>query len=136
MQRELSCPNCGHDLSMFEEPPMDRAESMAVRVADAVASWRFAGALLVVIVGWFTVNLAARPFAPFPIVMLAGLATILSTIAAFYGPLILLSQRRAALRDRARDVETYVVSANTEADLHALRGRLDVIDRKLDAGQR
>lgn len=135
MGHELTCPNCGHDLSMFREPPVDRAERMAVRVADAVASWRFAGTLLTFIVGWIAVNLVAMPFEPFPMVMLGGLAAVLATVTAFYGPLILLSQRRAAMRDRAREIETYVVSANAEADLHAVRGRLDVIARTLDEGR-
>jgi uncharacterized membrane protein len=132
MSEQLRCPNCGHELSMFNEPEPDRAEQLAIRVADSVASWRFAAGLAAVVVAWFVVNLVGR-FDPYPMVMLSGATVIVGVLSAFYGPLILLSQRRALQRDRARDVETYVVSANTEADLHRLLARLDALDNRVAA---
>ena len=96
-----SCPHCGHELSMFREPEADTGERMATHVAAAVASWWFPVCLFVGITIWLAVNVIARPFEPYPMIMLAGLAAALSTITAFQGPLILLTQRRAALRSTA-----------------------------------
>ena len=100
---------------------------MASHVAAAVASWWFPVCLFVGITIWLAVNVIARPFEPYPMIMLAGLAAALSTITAFQGPLILLTQRRAALRDRERNRETYLVPARNEADLHDLRSRIDEV---------
>lgn len=115
-----TCPACGHALSMLAEDRPDRAERVALAVARAVASWWFVLALALVAAVWIAVNVLARPFGPYPMIMVAGLAVGLSAIAASYGPLILLTQRRAAARDRLRDVETYRVAARTEGDLHDL----------------
>lgn len=118
------CPHCGHALSDFDEPSADRAEQLAATIAAMVGTWWFLAGLVAVIIGWITVNLALRPFEPHPATMLTGLGAILATVAALEGPLILLSQHRAAARDRARAREAFRVAANTEADLHAIRGAL------------
>jgi len=118
---------------MFEEPEPEAGEQLATRVAVVVASWWFPLALLVGIIAWLVINITARPLEPYPMIMLAGLAAVLSTIAACQGPLILLTQRRAAMRDRARDRETYMVAANTEADLHEVKQLLDQLVDKVDA---
>ena len=127
MPEPLQCPSCGHHLSMFAEAEPTPGERRATRVADAVASWRFPVVLVVLIAAWVVVNLITQPLDPHPQVMLTGLGAALATIAACQGPLILLTQRRAALRDRARDRETYLVATHTEADLHALTSKVDAI---------
>ena len=109
---------------MFMEEAPDHLEQRANRIIDIVASWWFPASLIVGIVSWLAVNIAFRPFEPYPMIMLAGLAAVLSTIAALQGPLILLTQRRSARRDRERDRETYMVAAHSEADLHDLATRI------------
>lgn len=116
---------------MFHEVEPDRHEQMANRVADLVASLWFPFALAVGIVVWVLVNVIAEPFDTHPMVMIGGLGAALSCIAAFQGPLILLAQRHAAKRDRARDIETFRVAANSERDLHKLNNRLDRIEELL-----
>jgi uncharacterized membrane protein len=118
---------------MFEEPEPQQGERLATAVAGAVASWWFPLGLLLAIIVWLTVNITFRPLEPYPMIMVAGLAAALSTITAFQGPLILLTQRRAAIRDRTRDRETYRVAANTEADLHRVEQRLNELIAKMDA---
>ncbi len=128
----LTCPHCGHALSMFTEPEPDRGEQLAGDVAEVVASWWFPTLLLTAIGGWVLLNVIARPFEPYPTIMFAVLAATLSTIAALQGPLILLAQRRAAMRDRAREQETYVVAAHSEADLHDVSDRIDALARTVE----
>ena len=129
----LVCPRCGHELSMYVEPAPDRAEALAARVAGIVGSWRFVGALLLSIIVWLVVNAVWQPFEPYPLMMIAGLAAGLATVAALQGPLILLAQGRAARRDRARDREAFRVAVGTEGDLHRLQRRLDEIAERLQS---
>ena len=96
-----------------------------MRVASAVASWWFVTAVVVLIAGWVVLNVVARPFTPYPTVMLAGISATLATVAAMQGPLILLSQRRASDRDRRRDEEALRVAINAESDLHRVENKLD-----------
>jgi uncharacterized membrane protein len=114
---------------MFMEDEPDPGEVRAEWVVGAVASWWFAGGLLVGIGVWLGVNVAFRPFQPYPEVMLAGLAAVLAIMVALQGPLILHTQRRADRRDRERERETYLVAAHTEADIHDVRTRLDELAR-------
>ena len=113
------CPACGHDLSHFTPSDPDKAELFAARVANAVASWKFAGVISAMTLAWVVFNIVVKP-EPYPVLLLAGTSAALSVLAAGYGPLILLTQRRAAERDRAAELETLRVSENNEADLHRL----------------
>ena len=110
---------------MFREDRPSRSEKYAMRVADAVASWWFAGTIVVLLIAWVVLNVVARPFTPYPTVMLAGISATLATVAALQGPLILLSQRRAAERDRRRDEEALRVAINAEGDVHRIENKLD-----------
>ena len=112
---------------MFEPDRPRRSESYAMHVAGAVATWWFVVALLALIVAWVVLNVVARPFTPYPTVMLAGISAALATIAALQGPLILLSQRRSADRDRRRDEEALRVAINAESDVHRVEGKLDQV---------
>jgi len=98
-----------------------------MRLANGVTSWWFVAVLLALIVLWVILNVAARPFTPYPTVMLAGISATLATIAALQGPLILLSQRRGAARDRRRDEEALRVTVNAESDIHRLEDKLDQV---------
>jgi uncharacterized membrane protein len=105
-----------------------------MRVANAVASWWFAATLVLLVVAWVALNVIARPFTPYPTVMLAGISATLATVAALQGPLILLSQRRAAERDRRRDEEALRVAVNAEGDVHRVENKLDQVLTALPRG--
>lgn len=122
---EVHCPNCGHRLSMWQEPILGKGELAAMRVADAVASWAFAGTLLGLIAAWVVWNVAAQPFEPYPVIIFAVLSAALATVAALQGALVLLTQRRAAQRDRAREGEALRVAMHAEVDLHRIEQKID-----------
>jgi uncharacterized membrane protein len=105
---------------MFHEAEAARGERLAAAIADHVATWWFAGTVLVLLAAWITVNVAWRPFEPYPVVTLAVISAALACVTALQGPLILVTQRRAAERDRMRDREALRVATNTEGDLHTL----------------
>jgi uncharacterized membrane protein len=121
----LRCPACGHELSMFEPVAPDRGEVVAMRIANGVASWWFPAIVFALIAAWVVWNVTARPFEPYPTIMFAVISAVLATVAALQGPLILLSQRRSAARDRQRDEEALRVAVRSEGDVHRLEGKLD-----------
>ncbi len=128
----LSCPACGHTLSMYRPPQPDRGERAAAWVAGHLANWWVPTTIVALVAVWVTVNVAVRPFEPYPVIIFAVISGILATVAAAQGPLILLAQRRAAMNDRARDEETFRVATNSEADLHLLADKLDRVLAHLD----
>jgi uncharacterized membrane protein len=112
---------------MWHAPDPRPGERYAMHLADRVASWRFAFVVLCLIAGWVTWNVAATPFEPYPVIIFAVISAVLATVASLQGPLILLTQRRAADRDRERDEEALRVAVNAEADLHRVEAKLDAI---------
>jgi uncharacterized membrane protein len=127
MPDEHSCPACGHVLSHYSEGEMSASERLATKIADHVATWWFPGAIVTFLAVWIIVNLAWQPFEPYPVIVLAVISAVLASVAALQGPLILVTQRRAAERDRARDREALMVAVNAEADLHRVGAKIDSI---------
>jgi uncharacterized membrane protein len=128
------CPECGHQLSMFNDSEITKAEGLAIGLADHVASWRFVLTVVAAIAIWVAVNLAWRPFEPYPVIIFAVISAVLASLAGLQGPLILLTQRRSAERDRQRDHEVLMVAANSEADVHRIEDKVDRLMTKLDGG--
>lgn len=124
--REMfACPHCGHQLSMFREARASTGDRAAARVASVAGSWPFLLILILAVIAWFVVNTILPLFHPHPSAMLDYLGTALAIVAALQGPLILLTQRRESDRDRARDIETFHISQNAEADLHSISHALN-----------
>ncbi|MGJ9423627.1 DUF1003 domain-containing protein [Aeromicrobium sp. CF3.5] len=120
----IICPQCGHELSLFMETPESRANRSAQRLADALASWRFI-ALLSLVAVLYVVIVLAIPLGTDTAIAINYLGIGMTTLVALQTPLILLTQRRDAARDRARDQEILRVATHTEYDLHALRNALE-----------
>ena len=123
----MECPSCGHTLSNYEDEQIGRGEWLAAAIADHVATWWFAGTMLTLLTTWVIVNIVWRPFEPYPVVVLAVISAVLACVTALQGPLILVTQRRAAERDRMRDREALRVAIHTEEDLHALSVKVDLL---------
>lgn len=125
-RQAFACPNCGHELSMYTEPSgASRAENMAARLANFFGSWMFLLGLAVAIIAWLVVNVVRGLLEPSPSIAFSQLDIALAIVAAMQGPLILLSQRLDADRDRARDIEIFRIAVNTEEDVHALRTAIE-----------
>ena len=101
------------------------------RIADRVAaiggSWRFIIGFAAVVVVWVAVNSAmmvAHPFDPYPYILLN---LFLSLLAAIQAPIILMSQNRAAARDRLEAAHDYEVNLKAEIENAALHAKIDEI---------
>lgn len=99
------------------------------RVSDAVArfggSWGFIFVFSLVLIAWMLINglqLFGVHFDPFPFILLnLGL----SCIAAIQAPIIMMSQNRAADRDRMNSENDYHVNLKSEHELRILHAKLD-----------
>ena len=107
----------------------DRQLTAGERIADRVASfggsWRFIMIFAGVMVVWIAVNsgvLIARPFDPFPYILL-NLA--LSCLAAIQAPVIMMSQNRQEDKDRLRADHDYRVNLKAELEIRLLTTRFD-----------
>jgi uncharacterized membrane protein len=120
-------------LSSYEEAEATRGERVAAAVADHVATWWFSATVIAFLATWIAINVTWQPFEPYPTIMFAVISAVLASIAGLQGPLILVTQRRAAERDRMRDREALRVATNAEADIHRIESKLDHLTATLEA---
>jgi uncharacterized membrane protein len=102
-------------------------DRIADKVADFGGSWRFIILFGVCIVVWVAINsalLIARPFDPYPFILLN---LFLSLIAAVQAPIIMMSQNRQEDRDRLRAENDYKVNLKAELEIRSLGERLDLL---------
>jgi len=102
--------------------------SLGERVADRVAafggSWTFIFIFLGCLVVWVVLNtlLLFTPLDPYPFVFLN---LILSMVAAFQAPVIMMSQNRQAEKDREAAAHDYEVNLKSELEIMRLHEKLD-----------
>jgi uncharacterized membrane protein len=99
------------------------------RVADRVAtfggSWTFLGLFAAVLIGWLILNdEMARPFDPFPFILLN---LVLSCLASIQAPVIMMSQNRQAAKDRIDARTDYETNVRAEMEIMALHAKLDAM---------
>jgi uncharacterized membrane protein len=107
----------------------DRRLTVGERLADAIAdfggSWRFISIFGAVLLGWVVLNtvvLLARPFDPYPFILLN---LVLSCLAAIQAPVIMMSQNRQEARDRLRAEHDYRINLKAELEIRHLHDKLD-----------
>lgn len=108
-----------------------RGERLADEVARVGGSWAFIigfGVALVVWMGW---NLLTRggglAFDPYPFIFLN---LMLSMLAAIQAPIIMMSQNRAAARDRAAAEHDYIVNLRAELEIMHLHDKMDAMRKR------
>ncbi len=111
------------DPNLLIEEKVTFGDRLADLVASFGGSWRFVLSFSGVMMAWIVANVVLDgPFDPFPFILL-NLA--LSTIAAFQGPFIMMSQNRQDAKDRIRADADYHVNVKAEAEILALHEKLD-----------
>lgn len=106
------------------------------RVADTVAngmgSWRVIIIQTIIVGVWMTCNVIGfiQHWDPYPFILLN---LLFSTQAAYAAPIIMMSQNRAAQRDRAQVQNDYETNVAAKEEIEQLMRRLDAIEEnKLD----
>jgi uncharacterized membrane protein len=107
----------------------EEALTLGERVADRMArfggSWRFILTFAAVLVGWIGLNAAqllAKPFDPYPFILLN---LVLSCLAALQAPVIMMSQNRQEAKDRLRSENDYRVNLKAELEIRHLNEKMD-----------
>lgn len=100
-------------------------QKMADEVARVAGSWGFIIFYLITLFGWMGVNVLhifGIKFDPYPFILLN---LFLSCIAALQAPIIMMSQNRAADRDRMNAENDYHINLKTEQELRILHAKID-----------
>lgn len=108
--------------------------TLGQRCADAIAqfggSWPFIFIASAFISLWMLYNsYSPHPFDPAPYI---GLNLVLSCVAAFQAPFILMASNRQAELDRLRDDLDLNTDLDTNKEIKELHKKLDLILSKLD----
>ena len=107
--------------NVFEE--LDRQLTWRERLADKVASlngsWAFIVTLLLLTGGWtlFNTMAALKAFDPYPYVFYN---LVLAILVALQGPLIMMSQNRQALKERALTESDFRVNLKNEVNVETI----------------
>ncbi len=118
------------DLSKEFERTLTFGEQLSDHIAEFGGSWRFIIAFGAVIVIWISVNvaiLATRVWDPYPFILLN---LILSCLAALQAPVIMMSQNRAAARDRLQAENDYKINLKAELEIRHLHEKIDHLLRR------
>ena len=113
------------DLNKEFDSKMTFGERAADKVAEFGGSWRFIGIFAAVLFGWIVLNavvLANRAFDPYPFILLN---LVLSCIASIQAPIIMMSQNRAAAKDRLQAEHDYKVNLKAEVEIRNLHEKID-----------
>ena len=100
-------------------------EIWADRIAAFGGSWLFILMFFGFILLWMAINtvvILARPFDPYPFILLN---LVLSCLAAIQAPIIMMSQNRQEARDRLRSENDYQVNLKAELEIHLLHEKID-----------
>jgi uncharacterized membrane protein len=103
--------------------------TLGQQLADSVASfggsWKFIIAFGIFILIWILVNafwLLNKGFDPYPFILLN---LILSCLAAFQAPVIMMSQNRQEQKDRDRAKKDYMINLKSELEIRTLHEKID-----------
>jgi uncharacterized membrane protein len=119
--------------TLIEDPArtLSASSTLGERVADRVAqlggSWTFIGLCLLFLLAWIVFNntvLGAHAFDPYPFIFLN---LMLSMVAAFQAPVIMMSQNRQSATDRQMATHDYEVNLKAEIEIMALHEKMDAL---------
>ena len=107
-------------------------QRLADRVATFGGSWTFISIFGAVLFLWILLNFLllmklGRTFDPYPYILLN---LVLSMLAAVQAPIILMSQNRAAEKDRLSAEHDYEVNLKAELEIMALHDKVDLLREK------
>lgn len=95
------------------------------KIVSFGGSWRFIFLFSTILVLWMFFNTIAiffSPIDPYPFIFMNF---ILSTIAAFQAPFVLMSQNRQAIKEKVRSDNEYKVNLKAELEIRHLNSKMD-----------
>ena len=122
-QHELLSRN----LNVAFEKDLTFWERLSDKVATFGGSWGFILGFGAIICLWIAVNsvaLLTEPFDPYPYIFLN---LVLSGLAGFQAPIILMSQNRQDSKDRLRSEFDYRINLKAELEIRTLNEKMDLM---------
>jgi uncharacterized membrane protein len=118
-----------NDLLLGHSTPGQR---LADRVVAILGSWAFISIQSVILAAWVIMNIFAwvRHWDPYPFILMN---LFLSLQAAYTAPVLLMSQNRAAARDRLEAHNDYLTDVKSEVEVRAILEHLAAQDEALIA---
>ncbi|MEZ5386866.1 MAG: DUF1003 domain-containing protein [Prosthecobacter sp.] len=110
-----------------EEQQLTFGQRLADKIADFGGSWTFIILFCAFLMAWMAINagvLLARPFDPYPFILLN---LMLSFLASLQAPVIMMSQNRQEARDRQRAEGDYKVNLKAELEIRHLHEKMDYL---------
>ena len=107
------------------DPQATFGDRMSDRVAQFGGSWAFILSFSAALVVWMALNVTGllfNAFDPYPFILLN---LVLSSLAAFQAPIIMMSQRRQETKDRLRAENDYRVNLKAELEIRQLHEKID-----------
>jgi uncharacterized membrane protein len=108
-----------------EDQKLTFGERIADKVASFGGSWTFIISFSLFIFLWISINVfwfLNKGFDPYPFILLN---LILSCIAAFQAPVIMMSQNRQEDKDRQRAKKDYMINLKAELEIRSLQEKID-----------
>ena len=111
-----------------------RKYTFGMKASDKIAkwggSWGFISIFMAFLIIWMLINfyLITVTWDPYPFILLN---LVLSCLAAIQAPVILMSQNRAAERDRVKAERDYAVNRKSEREIELIKKDLDYIKKKI-----
>lgn len=124
-EQELMATN----LNVEFEQQLSLGEKLADKLAYFGGSWKFIATFGALLLCWIIVNTAVvreKPFDPYPYILLN---LVLSCLAAFQAPVIMMSQNRQESKDRLRAEHDYKVNLKAELEIRHLHDKIDHFGR-------
>ncbi|PKL38417.1 MAG: hypothetical protein CVV44_11055 [Spirochaetae bacterium HGW-Spirochaetae-1] len=113
------------NINIEEEEKFTTGQHVADIVARFGGSWTFIISFFVILAAWIITNvflLGARPFDPYPFILLN---LILSCMASIQAPIIMMSQNRQEAKDRLRSEHDYQINLKSELEIRQLHEKID-----------
>lgn len=107
------------------------SQRLADKLTDFCGSWAFVIILLILILGWVTVNVLEIVFNwdPYPFILLN---LVLAGISAILMPIILMSQNRQEERDRINALYDYNINRKAEREIRLLHEKVDRLQKSIE----
>lgn len=100
------------------------SELLADKVTSLIGSWKFIIFFLFFLIFWITLNIFLIKADPYPFILLN---LLLSCLAAFQAPIIMMSQNRDNQRERKRNQNDYKIDLKSEFILEVLYDHIEEV---------
>jgi uncharacterized membrane protein len=107
---------------------LTKGQKIADKVTLFAGSWTFIFLFIGFLIIWMILNglVLVLEWDPYPFILLN---LILSCIAALQAPVILMSQNRAAQRDRIKAERDYYINRKSEREIEDIQSDLEIIKK-------